>query len=154
MQPEDVLIITVSSSSIPVDIYTWDKEDGLFIPPMPVRLKVIEEAKPETDIDEFVALFRSLFPDDYKGNKKKTTENMIKFFKEFKQYSRELIIQVTKFYINECIKKKRYISQAHYFIYKRETGSILEGYCERFANTGLSVQDLKEMNDDSTGRYR
>jgi hypothetical protein len=153
MQPENVLVLTVSSSDLPADYKAWESDGGLFIPPGPVRLRVIEEAKPEGSIDEFVAEYRGLFPEDYKGNKKKTTENMLKFFKEFKQYKRELILQVTKFYINECIKKQRFISQAHYFIYKRETGSMLEGYCERFANTGLSIDDLKDINSDN-GRYR
>lgn len=125
-------------------------EDGLLMSDLPVRFVEMEEAKnANQDLEEFVKSYRAIFPDEYKGNRKKCIENMGKFFKEFPNYNRELILAVTKFYIQECISKKRFIREAQYFIYKREVGSPLEGYCERFYNTGLDLSEL----EGNGGRY-
>ena len=84
-------------------------------------------------IDEY----RSLFPKGlnnnhhpYKGSKKGCIDKMASFVMSNPNFSKELILKVTKNYITEKAKDNyAYMSEAHYFIEKNNV-SPMEGLCE------------------------
>lgn len=105
---------------------------------------IINESKVETWIQEYRELFRILEPDKVKaiGDRSKCIIKMKVFITKYPQYTKDIIIEATKYGIKQELKRvnnnKKMVRQADYFISKN-TGEVLEGsnedllyYCEEY----------------------
>jgi len=95
----------------------------------------------EESVDNWALEYVSLFPRHKTAHEKTIPKRFDKFFKEFPEYaSKELILNATKYYIEENRKKDEnltYIREANYFIWKAENGSIvydLATWCQKYLN--------------------
>lgn len=97
------------------------------------------------NIEDFVNEYRNLFPRGeisggypVRGDKRGCIERMQKFLKLYPDYSREVILEATRNYINRKEKEGfRYMQLAHYFILKDKI-SNLAGECEMILDNNLN----------------
>lgn len=101
----------------------------------PVK-EVIEEG-------DFITTFINLFPAGVrsggklvKSDKVGIRERLSKFTKEYPEYSRELIMEATKQYVDrKSAVAYKYMRTALYFIGKRDQGSDLAAECQHLLDT-------------------
>jgi hypothetical protein len=100
------------------------------------------------DVKEWIEEWCLIYPPKVKWNgvaiRSKPTEclkKMERFCKEHPDYTKDIIFDATKRYIDEKERENfEYTKRATYFIYKQEHGSLLESYCN-------------DVLDDLNGEY-
>ena len=108
----------------------------------------------KAELDSFVADYRSIFPKGsnrngypYKGDKQGCTVKMRTFLKANPEYSKDVVLQATRKYINEKRKDGYdYMHLAHYFIEKNNV-SALGALCEQIVNGESDDNDYKNIID-------
>ncbi len=107
----------------------------------------------EKDLLDFCNKYRDLFPSGIlsgnrpiKGDKQGVYKKLKKFISENKEYTFDVILEVTKKYINKCKQNNyKYISCADYFIEKNNS-SLLSSMCEEYLES-----KSKGINKSFTG---
>ena len=84
----------------------------------------------EDNIENWIEEYRELFPPKYKGDRIGCIHKMKKFKKKYPKFSKDLILNATRKYINEKHRENfRFLRQAHYFI-EKDNVSDLASFCE------------------------
>lgn len=100
-----------------------------------------EQFNPGKDLETFVEKYRSIFPTGsnaagypYKGDKQGCIKKMRSFKRKHPEYTEDLIIRVTKEYVNsQFFKGYTYMQTAAYLI-EKDGSSNLAGLCEAALN--------------------
>lgn len=116
--------------------------------PKPIK---VDSDKIENWINDWYELFpKGVKSGDYpiRSGLAGCLKKMKKFIKEYPEYSKDVIIKVTKKYVNDMkLKNYAYIKLAHYLIYKDDV-SVLASLCEEYNNKSDSSEDkfIKSLN--------
>lgn len=114
-----------------------------------------EIAYSEKNIDDFVDKYRSIFPSGnsssgypYRGDKQGCIKKMRKFKKSYPKFTDELILSVTRDYVNtHFFKGYSYMQTAAYFI-EKDGNSNLAALCEARANMTKKDVSKKGFEED------
>lgn len=111
--------------------------------------------KSDPDFISFIEQYNSIFPDNtqraLRCKEAQLIPRMIKFRKEYPEYSKDTILQATRAYINAQGGNYTYTRNALYFIYKgvgSDKVSDLANYCYQItaaAQTDKKLQDFENM---------
>jgi len=135
-------------------LYTGTKISQILLQPKAVKLFLVRnKSSVKKEVATWIQEYRNLFPKGlnslgypYKGDKNGCIDKMATFILNNPEYTKDLILKVTNFYIDE--KKKDnfdYMKQAHYFIEKDRVSS-LAAYCEQFGEEGLETSGDNMIN--------
>lgn len=134
----------------PYTDYLYWLEEKLYIKvgeKIELRQKTIDLFALDKDkVESWIESWRDLFPEGsnysgfrYRGDKQECLSKMKKFVKG-RKYSKESIFKATKSYVDKMYEQGyKFMSQAHYFIYKQGSGSLLEQYI--LSNTEVIEED-------------
>lgn len=87
-------------------------------------------------VEDWIEEWREIFPEGsnengfrYRGDKGECLSKMKRFVKVHKNITKEEIFNATKLYVSKFSQQGfKFMSQAHYFIHKQGSGSLLEQY--------------------------
>jgi len=118
----------------------------------------VTEAKSDSKvISNFVNVWYELWPVGVRPNgylvrsgKKPVEKKLLKFIKEYPEFSEETILEATAQYVKRyALKGYAFMKTASYFIYK-DGESVLAGECEKFiATPRREIDDTKSTADES-----